>query len=690
LDAGLADARLILVSAPAGYGKTTLLADWLAGSRIPAGWVSLDATDNDPARFFRYLLAAARAAVVDSPESVSGFIRPPPEQSDAALSEIINLLTCAPGDVVLVLDDYHTITSPVVHQSVASLLDHLPPQAHLAIATRADPPLPLARLRARAELLELRDDPLRFTPVEAEGFLNGTLGLELSAQDIAHLVERTEGWVAGLQLAGLSLQGRSDCAPFIREFSGSHRFVLDYLVEEVLEQQPADVQAFLLRTAVLDRLCAPLCDAVTQQAGSQTMLETLERANLFVVPLDEERHWYRYHHLFAELLRVRLRLLRPDEEPLHHARAAAWCDQHGLASQAVAHARAAGDLPRVVELVERHWIPLGHAGELDTVLHWLDSLPETLVRSHPQLSTAYAWMLALKGFTEGVEERLRDAEAALASGSLPAMLRDPADVPPQIACLRSQLARMAGDPAGAVVHARRALELVPEGLPLALDAVLRGDAQILLAHALRDAGDLTAAASAYRVARPLLQAGGNALAVGHVTYNLALLELRQGNVAKAEAVCRATLDEAGSAEEQNQPALASAHLALAEVLAAQGDLEAAEAEASRGIELSLRGGAVRTAQMGREVLSRVRQTRAISRNGQSARHTHGLLPEALTDREMDVLRLAALGHSNRRIADELVVASGTVKAHMHAICGKLGAENRVQAIARARDLGLLT
>src|SRR5215468_3969556 len=302
--------KLTLISAPAGFGKTTLVSEWLAGCARPAAWLSLDEGDNDPARFLTYLIAALQTIAPTLGKGVVGALQSPlPPLAEPILTTVLNDITASIADpFVLVLDDYHLIDARLVDHALTFLLDHLPPQMHLVIATREDPPLPLARLRASGQLTELRAADLRFTPAEAADFLTQAMGLSLSADDVAALEARTEGWIAGLQLAAISLQGRHDTASFIASFTGSHHFVMDYLVEEVLHQQPEHIQSFLLRTSILDRLCGPLCDAVVRDpaVSGQATLEYLDRANLFLVPLDHERRWYRYHHLFAELLRQRL------------------------------------------------------------------------------------------------------------------------------------------------------------------------------------------------------------------------------------------------------------------------------------------------------------------------------------------------------------------------------------------------
>src|SRR5215471_12601696 len=337
---------LTVVCTPAGFGKTTLLGDWARRSRRPVAWLSLDGGDNDPARFWRYVAAAlegVRPGAGAPVEALLGCPRRPP--LEAVATAVINQLAVVPdaGAVVLVLDDYHLIEAPTVHDSVAFLVERLPPGLRLVLASRTGPPLPLARLRARGQLAELGEADLRFTPSETAAFVREATGLDLPAASVAALQDRTEGWAAGVQLAALALRGHADPAGFIATFAGSHRYVLDYLTEEVLASQPRQVLRFLLETSVLDRLCGPLCDAVTGRAGSQALLEELDRANLFVVPLDEVRQWWRYHHLFADLLRARLERERPAALPgLHHA-AAAWHEKHGFADDAVWHAIAGGE-----------------------------------------------------------------------------------------------------------------------------------------------------------------------------------------------------------------------------------------------------------------------------------------------------------------------------------------------------------
>ena len=399
LNEGLSAGRkLTLISASAGFGKTTLVSEWVAGCGRPVAWLSLDEGDNDPTRFLTYFIAALQTIDVNIGAGVLGVLQSPqPPPIESILTALLNEITTIPDDFVLVLDDYHVIDSKPVDEALTFLLEHLPPQMHLVIATREDPHLPLARLRARGQLTELRAADLRFTPAEATDFLNQMMGLNISAENIAALETRTEGWIAGLQLAALSMQGHQDTTNFIKSFTGSHHFVLDYLVEEVLHQQPEDVQTFLLRTSILDRLCGSLCDAVlgSPSASGQETLEYLEHANLFIVPLDNERRWYRYHHLFADVLRMHLMAEQPDQVSVLHRRASEWYEHNGSAADAIRHALAAEDFERAATLVELAVPEMrrNRQGATVTELGWLKALPDELVRFRPVLCVDYAYAL---------------------------------------------------------------------------------------------------------------------------------------------------------------------------------------------------------------------------------------------------------------------------------------------------------
>src|SRR5580658_588529 len=459
--------RLILVCAPAGSGKTALLADWAPSGHRPVAWLSLDAADNDPVRFWRHTVAALDRARPGIGERVGLLLGPPaPASFEGLVAALINELAAQRGDgeVLLVLDDYHRIDAQPVHGSVGYLLEHLPPGLHLVLASRSDPPLPLARLRAGGQLAELRAADLRFTAEEAAALLRESAGADLPAAAVAALAARTEGWVAGLQLAGLSLAGQADPAGFVAAFSGSHRYVLDYLGEEVLDRQQEELRTFLLETSLLERLSGGLCDAVTGRDGSQAMLERVEQAGLFLMPLDEVRGWWRYHHLFADLLRARLQQQRPGRVADLHRAAAAWSEEHGLADDAVRHALAAGDTAWAARLVERNVETLLGRSEGATLRRWLSALPAESVRDRPRLFLAQAYGAAQGFQVEALGALLDDAERAFAVrgdepyepsvGRAVSML---ANVPALIAHLRGANARLRGDAALASGYNRQAL-----------------------------------------------------------------------------------------------------------------------------------------------------------------------------------------------------------------------------------------
>ena len=416
-----------LVAAPAGFGKTTLVAEWVVGSRRPAAWLSLDEGDNDLARFLTYLIAALQTVAPSIGPGIIDLLQtssPQPSLVESILTSLLNEIAALPESpaarpavakpgFILVLDDFHAINAKAVNTALTFLIEHMPPQMHLVIATREDPPFPWARLRARGQLTELRAADLRFTAAEAAEFLNQVMGLSLSAVDVAALEDRTEGWIAGLQLAALSMQNHQDVHGFIKAFAGDNRYIVDYLVEEVLQSQPEPIRCFLLQTAILDRLSGSLCAAVTDQPESKAQLEALERGNFFVVPLDDRRHWYRYHHLFAEVLRVHLLADLPDQVATFHGRASVWFEQHGSSNDAIRHAIAAQDYVRAASLIE-HAIPeMRRSRQESTLLGWLQALPSELVRGRPVLSVHYAWVLLAQGEVHGVETRLLDAERSL-------------------------------------------------------------------------------------------------------------------------------------------------------------------------------------------------------------------------------------------------------------------------------------
>jgi LuxR family maltose regulon positive regulatory protein len=580
--------KLTLVSAPAGFGKTTLLSEWGAQCGRPVAWVSLDPGDNDPARFWSYVATALRAAQ-GAPERVTprtpeSYPAPPTE---AILVALINEVAEARKSVVLILDDYHWIESPPIHDALLFFLEHLPPQLHLVIASRADPPLPMGRLRGQGQLTELRTADLRFTAEEEAAFLNEAMGLGLSAEELAALDARTEGWIVGLQMAALSLQGqdRGRIASAIAALGGSHRYILDYLTEEVLQRQSAEVRAFLLRTAILDQLSGPLCDAVTGQANSQETLHRLERANLFIVPLDDERRWYRYHHLFADLLRSHLEYTQPDQVPLLHRSASAWYEENGHVAEAVRHALAAGDVGRVAHLAEGKVLDMLDHGELGTLVRWLDALPADLVCNYPWLCLARAWALVYAGQLGPLEAQLQDAEWALKGfDDTPQGEAQVDHIRGHIAVIRGYHTAYQGDFARAAELAGEAMEFLPESDPSA-----RSFAVGMRSSMLRRCGNLAGAAQALAEALALSQAMGDSHVAVIMACNLAILQERQGKLRQSAATLREILQEAEKRASRSGgprlPSTALAHTCLGMILYEWNDLEGALYHTRQGLDL---------------------------------------------------------------------------------------------------------
>jgi len=623
LDEGLAlGRRLTLISAPAGFGKTTLLSEWIAdcGLRIAdCGWLSLDEGDNDPARFWAYLIAALRtvhATIGEGARSVLQSPQPPPAES--VLADLINEIAAIPGtadsparSLILVLDDYHLITAQPIHESIAFLLDHLPDCLHLVIATRGDPPLPLSRLRGRGQLTELRQADLCFTTDEAAAFLNTCMGLGIAADDVTTLASCTEGWITGLQMAALSMQGQEDVPGFIRAFTGSNRYVLDYLVEEVLQRQPERVQRFLLQTSILERLCGSLCDAVQGRgaeeqrgrgeippapllpcspASSQETLEYLERNNLFLVPLDDRREWYRYHVLFADLLRKRLQQEQPHLAPALHRRASTWYEEHGQPAPAIEHALSARDFERAAHLVEQAAEATLMRSEVVTFQRWMERLPDTLVRARPALCFFHAWVLLVSGCPlDVVESRLEDVGRG--TGLFPGRLN----------VLRAFIAILRGQVPSAVELARQALEQLPEH-----DLFLRNVATWILSFSHVAAGDFEAGSQALdEVVRTGQQIGNVLIAARAQTY-LAGVHVRLAQLDKARECYERALEIATDAQGRRRPVAGMALMGLGDLTREWNDLEAASRYVEEGIALT-RQWSIFAALEGYIVLARVRQ-----------------------------------------------------------------------------------
>jgi LuxR family maltose regulon positive regulatory protein len=647
LDAGLGLAhRLILVSAPPGFGKTTLLSEWVAHLRSDAAaglsfrervaWVSLDPGDNALPRFLAYLIAALQTIEAGVGAGVLGALQSPgladaptPSAIEPLLTALLNELAALPEPVLLLLDDYHLIEAPAIHQAMTFLLDHLPPRICLVLATRADPPLPLSRLRSRGAVTELRQADLRFTPQEAAAFLNQTMGLGLRAEEVAALETRTEGWIAGLQLASLAMQGTpalqsggEEVAAFVKAFAGDDRYIVDYLVEEVLDRQAGAVQSFLLETSILDRLSGPLCDAlrfgsavtpgssVDRRDDSQALLEELERRNLFLVPLDGNRRWYRYHQLFADLLRHRLQQLQPDRVATLHYRASQWYEDNGLLADAVEHALAAGDFQRVADLIEpASWAHLSH-GDASTLLEWLDALPDELLHSRPRLDLLYAWALLAAMQLETIEARLHEVERRMLAAETPTLDASPAGqaalqaIRGEIVAIRATLASLRGDAPTAIELAQQALDHLP-----AAELHLRGILADILGAAYDSSGNTAAASRAFTEAAALCQAAGNPLIALIALGNLAHLQETQGQLRQAADTCHQALELVGGLEGEPPLSVGMAEAGLGKLAYEWDQLDAAARYLEATIERGRRGGVVELVAVGCTFLVRVYQAR---------------------------------------------------------------------------------
>ena len=608
LDAGL-HSRLVLISAPAGFGKTTLLSEWIhhrqdAVPPVRVAWLSIDDNDNDPVRFLAYLVTALEAVGAGLEEAPGPWHSIEGAVLEALLTELLNRVSVLPEHVLLIIDDYHLITADTVHQALSFMVNHLPDTMHIVLATRADPPLQLSRLRARGQLIELRQNDLRFSAEEAAAFLNNAMSLSLSAKDVAALERRTEGWIAGLQMAALALgsqhgqperparqgprvgpdigqatrRSSAELAAFVKAFTGSHRFILDYLVEEVLEQQSQELQHFLLQTSILERMTAPLCDhilaeapaeptsgpqrssgaatsvLVQTQSRSQQRLERLESANLFIVPLDAERRWYRYHRLFSDLLRKRLQQVQPEQVPVLYERASHWCEQNGLQAEAIDYALWQDDMVRAANLIQEAAEETLMRSEVATLLRWVDRLPDKEVRARPSLCTWHAWALLLSGRPwEEVQAQLVQTACAPDTDSTPAT-----QLPAEVSAIRSYVALIQGDVGQATELARHALVKLPED-----DRLLRGIAQWSLGMSTLAEGDAPAGEEALAETARLSQESGNVMVAVMVLCNLAELHIKKGQLRQARRVYQQAVQTAIDGKGQPLPIAGQALVGLA-------------------------------------------------------------------------------------------------------------------------------
>jgi len=712
LQAGL-EAKLCLVDAPAGYGKTTLLAQWrqAAGSSRVA-WVSLDESDNHPNRFWSYLVAALRTVEpgvgVAAMEALRG---PSLELERVVVPSLVNDLSAVSAPLVLVLDDYHVMTDATCHQTLGLFLDQLPADVHVVLSTRVDPPLPLARMRARQELTELRVAELHFTDDEALALLNDSMGLDLAAEDVARLAERTEGWAAGLVLAGLSLRGRPDPSGFIASFSGDDRHVADYLVAEVLERQPEELRSFLLRTSMLERLSGPLCDAVLETQGSAALLRELERSSSFVVPLDDRREWYRYHQLFADLLQLQLGSREPALVPVLHRRAAAWHQAAGQIDEAIGHASAAGEFGQAGALITQHWLGSWRGGRRATVARELRGLPPEAIMADPPVAFVAAWIGGFSGASKQQTDRwLATVEDEAWEGGLPAGINSLA-----FGAALTRAVLVFDDVGHALQAARRALELAgPEPSPFHWMAqAALGQARYLSGQAAEMRAPLEALVQ--RVS-PIDQpyAVVNALAL------LALLADDQDDNQTAAALADRAVRTAEVQGLTAEPLSGIVHLAQGQVLLRQGKLAEAEERLKSALELfgidamavhrahgllvlaAVRHaagdspGAAALLEATRELVQQLTDPGELSALAAQAERALGTTPRRrvevttpLTERELTVLRLLPTELSTREISRELSVSVTTVRTQVQAIYRKLGVSSRAEAVTQAHQLGLL-
>jgi len=709
--AAAADARLVLLLAPAGSGKTTLLSEWRSShtEQRPFAWLSLDPGDNDPVKLFEGAIAALRTVEPGIGAAALAHLAGPTSLTGVVLPSLISELAALERPLVLALDDYHVVGNPAIHEALAFWLEHQPPNLQVALASRTEPPLPLGRLRVRGQLAEVRSSDLRFTDDEAGALLSGALGFALDPVDLARLQQRTEGWAAGLQLAALSLDGREDSADFIASFAGDDRPVVDYLGSEVLDGQPEEVREFLLRISVLERLSGPLCDAVAGVARSAQMLDRLERAGLFLVPLDDKRRWYRCHHLFGGLLRHELGRADPALAPELHRRACAWYREHDFPSEAIHHATAAGDLALASELITEHWYGFLQRGRIETVAAWLAALGDGTVSSDPGLCLTRAWIGVNTGQLAEVGDWIEAAEQSAAQSPGERLVES------GIASLREIHRYMNGDVGQAVEAGRRSVERGetpwrPVGCPVLGIALFWSGRPVEAAAELEDA---------VRLARST----GNHLAVIHASAGLAAIQAESGEL---DAAQRWAADALALAEEHSLGghwATAMARVVRGRGLERSGRMEEAEAEIARGAELSregvaaveiayavlaladvrrLRGDrteATRLAAEARGVAERCRDpgiltemiARAERRDRTAPRAQTGPRPagEELTERERAVLALLSSDLSQRAMGEALYLSVNTIKTHVRGIYRKLGVEAREQAVERARELELI-
>lgn len=725
LDAALG-VRLILVSAPAGFGKSTLLAEWVERCRDAnlVSWVHLDQSDNDPVRFMSYVIASLQTQREDFGEAaLAGLLSAPPAPMEAVLASLVNEIDELDRSLLLILDDYHLIEMQEIHAAVGFLLEHAPSHLHLVLATRADPPLPLHKLRAQGELVEIRTQDLRFSREETRKYIEKTLKSSLADNDLSALDNRIEGWIAGLQMAVLSLRDKENTHEFVASFSGSHRFIMDYLTEEIYNQQPPHIQAFLLKTSILSRLSGPLCEYVLeseppmQERGekplsAQQTLEFLEQANLFLLALDDERHWYRYHQLFSDLLHQRLRQIWPDQVVNLQLRASEWFAANGYIDEALDYAHAADDIQRAVKLVEKHGMELLKRGALANLSGWFRKLPGGVIAARPWLSILFSWVLLLSAKPGPIEDYLSSAEKGAR------LIDDTASLGGHVAAIRAYLAARNQDVDSAIEQAKLAREMLPKG-----NLSARSVVSFILGGVYYLQGGMPQALEAMKEAARDGERSGNVHVAVSALSSAASILVSQGKLSEGEEAYNRALKLGTSPSGQSLPITASVYGGVARLHLARNDLRRAKAFASFGLELGEKwlnpdsqvGCLLVLAQVAQSegnssesqnALKRARHLAAISAltpgTEENINHVASmiqaqkaggsprwLLVEPLSERELEVLRLISEGCSNAEIAERLIIAIGTVKAHTSSIYRKLDVSSRTEAVVKARDLGLI-
>ncbi|MCX6001818.1 MAG: LuxR C-terminal-related transcriptional regulator [Chloroflexi bacterium] len=655
------DRKHILVSAPAGYGKSTLVSTWIKEKGIPSAWLSLDVGDNDPTRFLQYLLTAFQPVAPGIEDNIPDILQP--AQYENIINLLANQLASIPEPFVIVLDDFHVINTEVISKIVSYLMEHLPYQIHLILVTRIDPPLPLSRLRVRNQLMDIRADQLRFTHDEIAAFLNDIMGLKLSADDLSAIEARTEGWIAGLQLAALSMQSSKDIHGFVSAFTGSHHYVMDYLVEEVLRLQPKMVGDFLMQTSILDHICGPLCESVIDvdpegPVDGQAMLESLERMNLFVIPLDDERRWYRYHHLFADVLKKRLEQHYPDSLSKLHQRASLWFEQIGLIPEAICQALAAGDHDRTIQLIEQNGGLLLISGEVNTLANWIKAV-ESQAQTRPWIHILNGWISAITGCPERVEEILQTAERMIASQESRTEFNV---MQGAIATARAYSTYQVGEPAQAASFARLALEYLTD--TDLTSGILRTMATALLGDANAMNGELEEARQAYLRAKQIGQATGDIHLVITINCNLGNLLVEQGRLHEAAAIFSETLEMATRPDGKKLVIAGRVYGELSQVSYEWNNLETATEQARQGVALCNQWGAPEYQAFGLLALARAEQVKGNQPAALEAMYSaerimseHLLLPKCLIWVNYALARLW-IAHGNFEKAARIVQASG--------------------------------